>query len=96
MIYVGTYLERHCFVQSVNTGAACIDQILHRILATGLQDIQKTGNIAFVGPDGIINGTGNGPQGGLVQDNVNIGAGTAAGVQIADVPFQKGKPIPSG
>lgn len=79
---------------AVRGGGSRVDKALHLLIAGGEHHVQEAVDIAAVGEHGIVNGTRNGTESGLVQNVIHSPADLVAGVKIADVAFHKGEILP--
>ncbi len=71
-----------------------IDESFDSGVSCGNQHIEVAADIVEVGGDGIFNGSGDGAEGGLMEDVINSVAGVFAGFQVADVPFHEAEVLP--
>src|SRR5688500_13268809 len=79
---------------AVGGAGSSIDEALHVRIARCNQYIEEPGNIAFVGADGVLNGTRHGTQRCLVQNEIHALACGCASFESADVALYKAEITP--
>ena len=78
-------------VVAVGGAGGGVGEALYAFVLRGNQHVQEPVDVGLIGGDGVVNGTGHGAQGGLVQDVVCAGDGFCAVFQVADVAFDEGE-----
>ena len=81
-------------VVPVGRAGSGVGEAAHALILGRHQHIQEAVDIGLVGGDGVGDGPGHRAQGGLVQHMVGAAHRQAAGVQVADIAFDKAEPLP--
>ena len=78
-------------VIAVGGAAGGVNEARDALVAGGDQHVEKAVDVGGVGGDGVFQGAGDGTQGGLVEHQINAGAGLTAVIKLADVAKHKVK-----